>query len=360
LNTWFKNLAENEMPENLLLYGAYGYTGSLIARAAAKRGVPIVLAGRNPHKLAAQAVELGMEHLTFDLEDRPALERALSDVGAVLHCAGPFSHTTKPMVQACLRTGTHYLDITGEVAIFEALAARDGEAQAAGITLLPGAGFDVVPSDCLAAYLKEQLPSATQLVLAIQALSQPSRGTAKTAIEQINQAGLVRQNGKLMPVPAGSLTRQVDFGRGPKNCVCVPWGDLSTAYVSTGIPNIEVYFPISPSLRYLFAATRYVGWILASRPSQQLLKATVQRMPSGPTAEQRTRVRSILWGEVVDPTGQRRSARLVTPEAYALTAQTALAAAERVLAGHTRPGFLTPSLAFGADFILAFDGVTRE
>lgn len=166
------------------------------------------------------------------------------------------------MVESCLRTRTHYLDITGEIAVFEALAAQDGEAKAAGIMLLPGAGFDVVPSDCLAAHLKARLPSATRLILGLRGLGRTSRGTATTVVENIHRGGLVRHNGVLTPVPAAWKTRQIDLGRGLVTAVLVPWGDVSTAYYSTGIPNIEVYMALPTLLRRLMVLSRYLGWLL--------------------------------------------------------------------------------------------------
>lgn len=349
------------MNKSFLIYGSYGYTGDLIARLAVQRGYRPILAGRNPHKLAVQASELGCEHFAFALEDAAALDRALQHVAVVLHCAGPFQHTAQAMAGACLRRGVHYLDITGEIAVFEALAARDAEARAAGVMLLPGAGFDVVPSDCLAAHLHRRLPTATHLTLGIRGLGGGvSRGTAITAAESLAAATTVRRDGKLITVPAGSLRRTIDFGRGPRECVAIGWGDVSTAYHSTGIPNVEVYFYFPPNAVRAMAAGRHLAPVLRSRPVQSVLKAAIRRRPAGPSAEQRAKGSSLLWGEVVDATGRRCVSRLRTPEGYTLTALTALAAVERALAGMAKSGFQTPSLAFGPDFILEFSGVERE
>jgi short subunit dehydrogenase-like uncharacterized protein len=346
---------------NFLIYGSYGYTGDLIAREAVQRGHRPILASRDPHRLAAQAVELGCQHFAFALDDTAALDRALQQVAVVLHCAGPFKHTAQAMADACLRRGVHYLDITGEIAVFEALAARDAEARAAGVMLLPGAGFDVVPSDCLAAHLHRRLPTATHLTLGIRGLGAgTSRGTALTAVEGLGSATVVRRDGQLVTAPVGSLRRRIDFGRGPKDCVAIGWGDVSTAYHSTGIPNIEVYFYFPPNMVRAMAASRYAAWLLKSGPVQSLLRAGIRRGPTGPSAEQRATGSSLLWGEVVDAAGQRCVSRLRTPEGYALTVQTALAAAQKALAGEAKPGFQTPSLAFGPDFILEFPGVERE
>jgi short subunit dehydrogenase-like uncharacterized protein len=294
------------------------------------------------------------------LDDAAALARVVSESTLVLHCAGPFSRTSQPMADTCLRSGAHYLDITGEIAVFEALAGRDAEAKAAGVMLLPGAGFDVVPSDCLAAHLKRRLPTATHLALGIRSLgSGPSHGTAATMVEGLSHTGLVRRNGILTPVPMGSLTRKIDFGRGPVDCVAIPWGDVSTAYYSTGIPTVEVYFAYPASMRRAMRGMHYGRKVLGLAPVQALLKRAVRTRPAGPTAEQRAQGKSLLWGEATDAAGNRRVSRMRTPDGYTLTALTALAIAEKVLAGQFTPGFQTPSLAYGPDLILEIEGVER-
>lgn len=213
-----------------LLYGSYGYTGELILEEALSRGLKPILAGRDSAKVAAQADALELEHRTFELSDSAALEAALKDVPVVLHAAGPFSQTWTPMVEACLKTGTHYLDITGEIAVFEQIAKRDNAAKAAGVMLLPGTGFDVVPSDYLAAHLKGLLPDATQLRLAFQGLGKVSRGTRRTALESFGTGGAVRHGGEIGRVPAAYKTRDIDFGLGPVTAVTIPWGDVAPGF----------------------------------------------------------------------------------------------------------------------------------
>ena len=197
-----------------LIYGANGYTGELIAREAARRGLKPILAGRNRAAIEALSVELGLESRIFGLDDPKVIAAGLNDCAVVLHCAGPFSRTAKPMIEACLLTHTHYLDITGEIAVFEMAATFDAVAKLASIMLLPGVGFDVVPTDCLAAHLKAQLPTATHLALAFRGLGRTSRGTTLTGLEGMSTGGMIRRDGKLMPVPAAWKTRRIDFGNG--------------------------------------------------------------------------------------------------------------------------------------------------
>lgn len=348
------------MNNNFLIYGSYGYTGDLIAREAVARGLRPILAGRDAQRLAGQATELGLQHVAFSLDDSAAMDLALRQVALVLHCAGPFSRTAQPMAEGCLRNRAHYLDITGEIQVFEALARRSAEAQAAGVMLLPGAGFDVVPSDCLAAHLKRRLPTADRLALGLWVSGGISRGTATTTVENIGQATQVRRDGQLLPVSPGSLARGINFGQGMRPSVAIGWGDVSTAFYSTGIPNIEVYFGYPRLVRWGLRSTRFLGPLLASGPAQRMLKTAIQRQPPGPTEAQRGRGRARLWGEALDPSGQRRVSRMSTPEAYTLTVLAALAIAEKVLAGQVKPGFQTPSLAYGPDLVLEMPGVTRE
>ena len=344
----------------LLIYGSYGYTGRLIVTQALARGLRPILAGRNGTAVREQAEALRLPHRTFALDDRAAMDRALGDATVVLHAAGPFSRTSAPMAPSCIRTGRHYLDITGEIAVFEALAARDAEAGSAGVMLLPGVGFDVVPSDCLAAHLVRRLPTANRLALAFDAAGGISRGTLATMLESGGSGGAVRRAGVIERVPAAWRTRRIDFGSGPVDATTIPWGDVSTAWHSTGVGNIEVYAASPPMARRLMVASRYLGWIITAAPVRSLLRRLVRAGPPGPSDTARARATSRLWGEATDRDGRRAVARLAGPQSYTLTALTALAAAERVLAGGAIPGFQTPSRAFGADFILAIPGTRRD
>jgi short subunit dehydrogenase-like uncharacterized protein len=341
-----------------LLYGANGYTGQLAARLAVALGHRPILAGRSADGVCTLAEQLRLERRLFSLEVPSRIDEALHGMGLVLHCAGPFSRTSRVMADACLRTRTHYLDLTGEVGVFEALAARDAEARAAGVMLLPGCGFDVVPSDCLAVHLKGRLPGARRLALAYASLGGISRGTATTALEGLGRGGLVRRDGVLVPVPSGWRTRAVDFGDGPRTAVTVPLGDLTTAWHSTGIPDIDLFLA-APGVRRLALAGRYLGPLLGSGVVRRALTAWVRTWGPGPTEEERRRGRGGVWGEVEDSEGRRAVSRLATPEGYTFSARSALAVVERVLGGQAPPGFQTPAKAYGPDFVLGIAGVTR-
>jgi short subunit dehydrogenase-like uncharacterized protein len=334
-----------------MIYGANGYTGQLIAELARERGERPILAGRSADKVRPLADRLGFPWRAFDL-DHPDLH----DARLVLHCAGPFSATSRPMVDACLKAGAHYLDITGEVEVFESVLGRDAEARARGVVLLPGTGFDVVPSDCLAALLKRRLPSATRLELAFAPLGRSSPGTLKTSIESLPRGGMVRRGGKLLRVPPAHEVREVPFADKRRMAMSIPWGDIATAWRSTQIPDITVFVAASPATIRGARWTRWTAPVLGLAPVQRFLKARVERNVRGPDATERARGAAQFWGRASDAT---RSVEMTmsVPEGYTLTAHAALECTARVLAGGVDPGAWTPSLAFGADFAASLPGV---
>jgi short subunit dehydrogenase-like uncharacterized protein len=344
---------------HFLIYGANGYTGELIARYAVERGMRPTLAGRNAIAIEALAKKHHLDYRVFSLDEKDRLDAALSEVDMVLHCAGPFSITSRPMAKACLRNKRHYTDITGEIAVFEAMAGLDARAKEAGIMLMPGVGFDVVPSDCLAKHLKDRLPTANRLSLAFYGMGRISHGTQATMTMNVGRGGAIRKEGKITPVPAAWKTREIDFGAGViKTGVTIPWGDVATAYYSTGIPNIEVFTVVPPAQLKMLKMSRYIGWLLSTKPAQNYLQKQIP--PGGPSDEERTKGRTLLWGEVSDANGNRVEARLQGPEGYTLTAIAALNVVQKILDGNFHPGYQTPAKAYGAGLVMEIDGVRRE
>ena len=346
------------MPNTFLLYGANGYTGELITRYAVERGMRPILAGRNAIKVEELAKKDHLEYRVFSLDETSRLDAALQEVDMVLHAAGPFSLTSRPMVEACLRNKKHYTDITGEISVFESMATLDDKAKASEVMIMPGVGFDVVPSDCLARHLKDRLPTATHLSLAFYGMGRISHGTQATMTMNIGRGGAIRKDGKITPVPAAWKSREIDFGELKKIGTTIPWGDVSTAYYSTGIPNIEVYTVIPKQNLKLLKASRYLGWLLAAKPVQDYLHKQIP--PGGPSDEERAKGKTYLWGEASDLNGNRVESRMQTPEGYTLTALAALNIAQKVLDGNFKPGFQTPARAYGADLILEVEGVVRQ
>ncbi|MGB9738503.1 MAG: saccharopine dehydrogenase family protein [Chloroflexus sp.] len=343
-----------------IIYGANGYTGTLIARAAVAAGLRPRLAGRNAEVIAALAQELNVPFTICRLDDRDGLRNTLRGAQLVLHCAGPFQETSSPMIDTCLSTGVHYLDITGEISVFEAAAAYDGAAKQAGIMLMPGVGFDIVPSDCLAAHLARRLPTATTLILAFRALGSISRGTAITMLTMA-ATGCERRNGRLIRTPPLSEVRTFDFGRGPQPCVSIPWGDVATAYYTTGIPNIKVFVAIPRRARYWLGLGRRLLPMIKLPVIRQGLRWLLARTLYGPDLTSRTHGRSTIVGEASELSGRRVISRLDGPEGYTLTVQTALLIVQKVLNGNVTPGFHTPAGLYGSNLITEIpDVVIRD
>ncbi|MEW6777333.1 MAG: saccharopine dehydrogenase NADP-binding domain-containing protein [Bdellovibrionota bacterium] len=340
-----------------MIYGANGYTGKLAAEKAASLGKKPVLAGRREEAIRPLAERLGLPWRAFSLDSPQEALEGLKGVSLVLHCAGPFSATSKPMVDACLKAGAHYLDITGEIDVFETIHARTEEAKKAKCVLMPGVGFDVVPSDCLAASVAKALPGATELEIAIAGFGSASPGTTKTAVEGIADGGKVRKNGKIVSVPPGNKTREALFPDGEKRfCVSMPWGDVSTAYYSTGVPNITVYFAMPRSVSIGMKLSRPFLPLFGLKPVQNFLKDQVEKRVKGPSETERKRGKVYLWARAADGKGKSVEGTLEVPEGYTFTVDAALACAERVLAGEVPGGAWTPSKAFGADFVTRLPG----
>lgn len=353
----------------LLIYGANGYTGRLIVEECVRRGLRPIIAGRN----AAALQEIAARH---DLEMRVAslsagsggghsqptppgvlppsahdeLLAMLDGVTVVLHCAGPFFRTSALMVQACLDVGAHYLDITGEIAVFEACRHRHTAAQQRNVVILPGVGFDVVPTDCLAAKLAARLPGASQLELAFAGGGGFSRGTLKTMLLG-GGGGAIRQDGRIVPVPRAWRTQQIPFRDKPREAVTIPWGDVSTAEWSTKIPNIHTYLALPSSARRAMLAMPLLQLLLAIPATQRFVERQIDAHVHGPDKATRESARMQVWGRVTHPDGRTVEDTLVTAEGYRFTAIAAVESARRVMTDPPAAGYHTPSTAFGADFV---------
>lgn len=330
-----------------MIYGATGYTGELVAREARRQGLAPTLGGRGA-RVMALAAELGLPSRVFRLDDAPAARRALDGIAVVANCAGPFAATFAPMTDACLAARAHYVDITGEIDVFLAAEACRDAARTAGIVVCPGVGFDVIPTDCLAACLAEALPDATHLALGFKGLSVMSPGTARTSVEAARLGSRVRRDGAIVAEPLGRRNRTIDFGTGPRLALAIPWGDVATAYFTTGIANIEVYVPASPRT---IARLRRLAWLrplLAAPPLRALAAAAAARRSRGPSPKQRETERTWVWGEARNERGDVRTARLVTSNGYRLTVDGVLMAVRALLARVPEGGYFTPSQLLGA------------
>jgi short subunit dehydrogenase-like uncharacterized protein len=349
------------MQENkFLLYGANGYTGRLIASMANQFELIPVLAGRNEAVLSTMATELSLEYIVVDLDDSDKLVEVLQSFKVVLHAAGPFMHTALKMAKACIKAGVHYLDITGEIGVFELLKKMGGHFAQREIMAMPGVGFDVVPTDCMAKFLFDQMPNATHLKLAFASVGgKLSHGTATTMAEGMGEGGAVRENGKIIRKPLGHKGMWVNFSSKKLFTMTIPWGDISTAFSTTGILNIETYTSVSPKTFSMLKWQGLYNWALKLSFVRNYYKKKIKKMPAGPDEAMRKKAKSLVWGEVTNEAGNTLHANIEGPEGYTLTALSSLIILKKVLSGNFKAGYQTPAACYGADLVLEIPGVSR-
>lgn len=349
-----------------LLYGANGYTGELIARYAKDFGLEPILAGRNQSAIEPIAQRLGLSFVIFDLKDETALLEALKKVKLVVHAAGPFQFTAQQMIEACLKTGVHYVDINGDVSVFEMIKQYDERAKTANVQLLPGAGFDVVPTDSVAVQLKNLLPDADLLEIAFASTGGGiSHGTAMTMASRIGEQAYWRKDHQLVKIPMGKKGKWIDFYLGREKSLKklfvmnIQWGDISTAHFSTGIPNIITYTGIQPKIYRLLKWQVLFNWLLRTEWIRGIIRKKIAARPAGPSDEQRAKARSLIWGQATDKSGKKRTIRLSGPEGYTLTTLAVLTIVKKILGGQYKAGYQTPASVYGENLIMEIDSVER-
>ena len=339
-----------------LIYGANGYSGKLAVEEALRRGLKPVLAGRSDEvKKIAQESELDCK--IFRLESIDSVSEKIAGFTVVANCAGPFSKTAETMIQACIKSNVHYIDITGEIAVYDYANQCDNQALAAGVVLCPGVGSDVIPTDCLAVYLKDSCPDATHLTMAWHVEgSRASKGTAKTSVEGMFKGGKVRKNGKIIQVPLAYKERLINFEIGKKNAMTIPWGDVFTAYHSTGIPNIEFYFSRPRKSVKRLKRFRSLLPLFDRRWIIKMIQNRIERNWKQPTNELRKNAKSYFWGEVINQNGNKVQAQFTTADGYDVTAVGTVVVAEYLLKDHNKKSYYTPSILMGKSLVEKLPG----
>jgi short subunit dehydrogenase-like uncharacterized protein len=311
-----------------MLYGAAGYTGSLIAQYACEVGHRPLLAGRREPALKALALRLDLPYRILALDDPVTLGEGLSGVELVLNAAGPFLHTAAPLAEACLNSGTHYLDISNELQVFRTLYDLNQRAEQAAITVMPGVGFGVVATNCLARSVSDAVGGAETLeVVARVASAEPGPGVAATRSANIPFGGWIRQGGQLLPQELGLGITTLAFPDGDYPIMPVPTGDLEAAFQATGAADIIAY-------------------------SVLLETHHTPEIPGTQTH------RSFGWARAVGVDGTSSEAWLETGESYHYTAMIAVRSVEQTLE-RTLGGAFSPAAAFGPEFAFSVDGTSK-
>lgn len=348
------------MSGRVLLYGATGYTGRMLAEALSARAVELILAGRRAPESTTAAARQGLPFRVFGLGAPAAIDAAIADVDVVLHCAGPFIETGTPMMDACLRRGVHYLDLAGEWPVFAEAMARDSAAKAAGVMMMPGVGFTVVATDCLLALMAVRVPGVARLRLAVSRPGVITRGTVTTATAMVSPTVLVRRNGRLETVPAGRQTHDFDFGRGLTSATLVSWPDVITGAFTTAVEDIEVYSEADWATRLAYRLSAEASVWTGAGAQRTISHAFGRVWPEGPSETDRSRAGFVLVAEAVDPWRRSTTLRMTTRDGYSVSVITACEIVNRVLGGQWAAGFRTPASVYGGEFILGLGCASLE
>lgn len=340
-----------------IIYGANGYTGIILAKEAENKGLKPILAGRSKQTISSVAEEIGFEYVIFDLNDEHKLQEELENFTLILNAAGPFKYTSDPIVRACLKTRTNYLDITGEIPVFEQNFTYHEQAKEQDIAIISGVGFDVVPTDCMAKYVSDKISNPTELEIGIVGIGNASRGTLKTMVEYLPEGTMIRRNGELIKNTKIKGSRTIQFLDKERTLIPISWGDLSTGYRTTGIPNITTYMPYSKAIASIIKNNRAKD-STKTKSSLNGVIDWIEKNVYGPDKEERLKGRSYIWAQAMNDKGEKKEAWLETMEGYRFTSISGIKAVEKIFELEPK-GALTPALAFGKDFILEFPETKR-
>ncbi|KIF55209.1 MULTISPECIES: saccharopine dehydrogenase family protein [Pseudomonas fluorescens group] len=318
----------------LMIYGATGYTGRMAVEHAKALGLDLVIAGRTAEKLESLAAQLDVPFRVFKPNELTA--QSLEGIAVLLNFAGPFVQTADALMQACIQAGVDYLDITAEINVYRRAEQLGAQAARANVMLLPGVGWDVVPTDCLAMHVARRVSQPRSLRIALQVTGSMSRGSALSVGEIIGAGLLARVDGQLVATP-DAQPRHFDFGDGPVLCAPLSFGDLVTGWHSTGIPDIAMFVHIS---------------------GDAFPEGDLSQLPEGPSVEQRETHRARAVAEISGADGSVARSVIETVNGYTYTPLAAVEAARRVLSGERRPGFETPARLLGIGFAESIAGTT--
>ena len=264
------------------------------------------------------------------------------------------------MVAACLRSGAHYLDLSGEWPVFVDLMACDAAARDASIMVMPGVGLTIVATDCLLALAKQAQPDAVKLCLGVSRPQVVTRGTVVSAANLLSPDVVIRRDGRLVRAPAGTLTHAFDFGDGLTEATALSWADVVTGQLTTGVADIEVYSELNWPQRMAYRASGMAMAVTGARPWRRVGGALAAIWPEGPAEDSRRQAEFVMVCEAIDPWRRVTRLRMRTKDGYTVSELTAAAAVRRALSGDWSTGFQTPARVFGADFILGLGCATLD
>lgn len=346
----------------IAVYGATGYTGTLVAAELARRDVPMILAGRDAVKLdaavaaarAAGGTVVGVRPASID--DPQALIGAFDGAAAVINAAGPFIRTGAPVLRATIAAGVHYVDTTGEQPwIRDTFDVFGADLEAAGVAAVAGMGFDYLPGDLLCHLVGRTTEPLRQLIVAYDVHGfDPTRGTMRSSLEMLKGGDVVYEDGRLVPAPTGITRASVVFPEpaGRQTVSRYPSGEQITVprHVRTRkvVSLLSTRAVAPPGMeRALPMLTPAISAALRVDPLRERLSEKIGDLPEGPTEDRR---KAVAWTIVCFARGEdgREARGLVRgPDIYGLTAVTTVHGALLLTASDAR-GAHAPATAFAA------------
>jgi len=310
----------------LLIYGAAGYTGKIIAVRAKELNLDFEIAGRDTQQTRKLAEELGVDYHIFDVDTDYAWQKALQDKQVLINAAGPFKFTAGQAMRACLKAGVHYLDISAELETYRLAEALDNEAKATGIQLISGAGL-FVSYDALVVHLSKMVAEPEYLKVGFRHYGGFSKGSVLSSKHIADLGILIRRNGHLIDYP-DAKSKIFSFGNEEVECMPTPLGGIILSYKSTGIPNIEEFFSLK-------------------LPASELSDLTLESLPDGPSKDERASGRNGIAAELTGRDGKVVKAWVDAPSGYDLTPLSVVAVAHRILNDDFKIGYQSPGSAYG-------------
>ena len=330
----------------LVIIGATGYTGRLVAHEAAGSTAPVILAARDPEKLAAIAEQVGIATTQqVDVTDEASLERLIRPGDAVINTAGPFTELGEPVIEACIAAGAHYVDITGEQPFMRAMHHKyHVPALRAEVAVVNAMAFEYALGDCAVAVTAEGLRRPLRSLDVIYAWggAASSRGTRRTVLRMLGTRGWVRRDGGFYPQAPGSGHRTTRLASGKKlHAVAFGAGEVVTAprylevddacgWMVMGSLSARVVPILAPALPVAVPLLR------------PLLERAVTRKPD-PTPEDRQESGFTIRVELEAADDTRRAAEVHGSDPYGITATAAVQGALRAMNPEAPAGVLAPS-----------------
>jgi short subunit dehydrogenase-like uncharacterized protein len=296
----------------IVLFGATGYTGRLVADAMAERGMTPVLAARSRDKLEAMAGELGggLETAVADVSDPQSVSALVEQGDVLVTTVGPFTRWGGAAAAAATTAGAHYLDSTGEPGFIREVFERYGPAaDGKGAAMLTAFGYDWVPGNLAGALaLRNAGDDAVRVDIGyfIRGRGTPSGGTQASMVASMAEPGFAFRDGRVRTERAAKRVRSFQVGSKKREGVSVGSSEHFTLpRVAPGLREVNVYLgwfgPMSRPMQVFSLGTSVPG---ASRLLKMAGERFVKGSTGGPGVDARAKIGSHIVAVAYDEAGR--------------------------------------------------------